>query len=160
MPGFHAEPYIYLPEINHRSVLVAWGAFYFRVRSDGQMKLVDEDDLDHVHPPREDTVGARSAPYGPARVEVFDATGTLVAAAQTQTTNHCWVTGLQPDTEYTYHVIVKNEHWAEGVRWDWSPEGKALVRGGTYTTGFEPIPILWSPPLLSNSRSSATSAWG
>ena len=99
MPEFHAEPYIYLPEINHRSVLVAWGAFYFRVRSDGQMKLVDDDYLDHIHPPREDTVGARSATYGPARVEVFDATGTLVADAQTQTTNHCWVTGLQPDTD-------------------------------------------------------------
>jgi tartrate-resistant acid phosphatase type 5 len=140
MPEFHAEPYIYLPEINHRSVLVAWGAFYFRVKSDGQMKLVDEDDLDHVHPPRKDTVGARSASYGPARVEIADSSGALVTAGQTETANHCWITGLQPDTEYSYRVIVKNQQWAEGVRWDWSPEQKALIRGGTYTNRFRTNP--------------------
>ena len=25
MPEFHAEPYIYLPTVTHRSALVAWG---------------------------------------------------------------------------------------------------------------------------------------
>ena len=67
MPEFHSEPYVYLPAISHKSVLVAWGAFYFRVNSSGQMKLVDDDELRHVHPPRKDTIGARSAPYGPVR---------------------------------------------------------------------------------------------
>ena len=62
MPEFHAEPYICLPAISHKSALVAWGAFYFRVKTDGEMKLVKSEDLKHVHPPREDTIGAKSAP--------------------------------------------------------------------------------------------------
>ena len=65
MPEFHAEPYIYLPAVTHSSALVAWGAFYFKVTSQGRMKLVRPQDLEHVHPPRKDTIGARSAPYGP-----------------------------------------------------------------------------------------------
>ena len=140
MPEFHAEPYLYLPAISHKSVLVAWGAFYFRVKSGGEMKLVDPEDLDHVHPPRKDTIGARSAPYGPARVEVRDAQGLTVAVAQTDTTNHCWVTGLRPDTEYSYRVVVKGEEWAQGVRWDWSPANNGLVKGGTYDNRFRTSP--------------------
>jgi hypothetical protein len=112
VPEFHAEPYIYLPAISHKSVLVAWGAFYFRASSDGEMKLVDDRDLEHVHPPRRNTTGERSAPYGPARVQVFDASGTEVATKQTEGKNHCWVTDLRPDTEYSYRVNVKGEEWA------------------------------------------------
>ncbi|HEY7501040.1 MAG TPA: metallophosphoesterase [Vicinamibacterales bacterium] len=145
MPEYHAEPYIYLPQVNHSSVLVAWGAFYFRVRSGGRMKLVDEDDLDHIHPPRKDTIGAQSAPYGPARVEVFDGSGALVTAASTHETNHCWVTDLAPDTAYTYRLIVKDELWADGQRWDWSPEHKALVPGRTYVNAFKTNPHPRSP---------------
>ena len=100
MPEFHAEPYIYLPAISHKSALVAWGAFYFKVKTDGGMKLVKSEDLKHVHPPREDTIGAKSAPYGPARIEVRNGAGATVAVAFTDVTNHCWVTGLEPDTEY------------------------------------------------------------
>jgi len=140
VPEFHAEPYIYLPAISHKSVLVAWGAFYFRVNSSGELKLVDDSDLKHVHPPRRDTIGARSAPYGPARVEVFDASGAGVAVSRTEGTNHCWVTGLQPDTEYSYRVVVKDEEWAEGVRWDWSPAKKALVKAGRYDNRFRTNP--------------------
>ena len=70
MPEFHAEPYLYLPAVSHKSVLIAWGAFYFRTSSRGQWKIVDDDDLKYVHPPRKDSIGAQSAPYGPARVEV------------------------------------------------------------------------------------------
>ena len=58
--------------MTHKSALIAWGAFYFRVTSRGASKLVDDDDLKYVHPPRKDSIGARSAPYGPARVEVSD----------------------------------------------------------------------------------------
>lgn len=140
MPEFHAEPYIYLPAISHKSVLVAWGAFYFRVSSDDEMKLVDDRDLKHIHPPRRDTIGARSAPYGPARVQVFDAAGTEVATAQTEGTNHCWVTNLQPDTDYSYRVTVKGEQWAEGVRWDWSAAKKSLVKAGRYDNRFRTNP--------------------
>ena len=140
MPEFHAEPYIYLPAISHKSALVAWGAFYFRVKTDGGMKLVKSEDLKHVHPPREDTIGAKSAPYGPARIEVRNAAGTTVAVAFTDVTNHCWVTGLEPDTEYSYTVTVNGEEWAEGERWNWSASTKALVQGGRYDNRFRTNP--------------------
>ena len=38
MPEFHAEPYIYLPAVTHKSVLVAWGAFYFRTNEPRQVE--------------------------------------------------------------------------------------------------------------------------
>ncbi len=145
MPEFHSEPYIYLPELTHRTALVAWGAFYFRTTSRGKWKLVDDDELKYVHPPRKDSIGAQSAPYGPARVEVYDAAGKTVACAKTEVANHCWLSGLQPDTEYTYKVFVKGEEWASGERWDWSPKDKALVRaGGKYDNCFRtnPDPLL------------------
>jgi tartrate-resistant acid phosphatase type 5 len=135
MPEFHAEPYLYLATVTHKAALIAWGGFYFRVRSraDGdEWKLVDDSDLDHVHPPRRETIGARSEPYGKARVEVFDASGTLVSFAETLNTNHVWVTGLAADTEYTYRVLVNGEDWAAGERRDWSvSEGVQ----GLYKTG-------------------------
>ena len=78
VPEFHAEPYVYLAGLSHKSALIAWGAFYFKARSDGRAKLVDDEDLQWVHPPRCESIGRRSAPYGPARVEVRDASGALV----------------------------------------------------------------------------------
>jgi tartrate-resistant acid phosphatase type 5 len=141
MPDFHAEPYIYLPAVTHKSALVAWGAFYFRVTNRGRSKLVDDSDLKYVHPPRKDSIGARSAPYGPARVDVYDMDGRLAATARTEATNHCWVAGLAPDTEYTYQVFVKNDQWAKGERWDWSVPEQALVQqGGVYDNRFRTHP--------------------
>lgn len=146
MPEFHSEPYIYLPAVSHKSALIAWGAFYFRTNSRGKWKIVDDDGLKYVHPPRKDSIGAQSAPYGPARVEVFDASGKLVACAATQVANHCWVSNLQPDTEYTYKVLVKGEEWASGERWDWSSKEHALVQaGGRYDNRFRTNPDPLSP---------------
>lgn len=137
MPEFHAEPYIYLPAVSHKSALIAWGAFYFRTNSRGKWKIVDDDDLKYVDPPRKDSIGAQSAPYGPARVEIYDASGKTVSCAKTEVANHCWVAGLQPDTEYTYKVFVKGEEWASGERWDWSAKDSALVQsGGVYDNRF------------------------
>jgi hypothetical protein len=141
MPEFHAEPYIYLPAVTHKSALIAWGAFYFRVTSRGAAKLVDDQDLKYVHPPRKDSIGACSAPYGPARVEVLDPGGAVVATAKTEATNHCWVAGLRPDTEYTYRVFVKDAEWAAGERWDWSTAQQALVQtGARYDNRFRTHP--------------------
>lgn len=133
MPEFHAEPYLYLASLTHKSALIAWGGFYFRVRgSDGDWKLVDDSDLKHVHPARRETIGARSEPFGEARVEVFDESGALVAFAETCTTNHAWITGLAPDTGYRYRVIVNGEEWAAGERRDWAAGdvGQGLVKSG------------------------------
>ena len=109
-------------------------------------KLVDDEDLKYVHPPRKDSIGAQSAPYGPARVEVSDASGKVVSSATTEVANHCWLTGLEPDTEYTYKVFVKGQEWASGERWDWSAKESALVQsGGTYDNRFRTNPDATRP---------------
>ena len=149
MPEFHAEPYLHLAGLTHNSALITWGAFYFRTRSQKSWKLVDDDDLRYVHPPRKESIGARSAPYGPARVNVYDAGGVLAATAFTETTNFCWVTGLAPDTPYRYEVLVKQETWGQGERWDWSPgsEQGLVQRGGRYLNQFRthPDPLAEAP---------------
>ena len=141
MPEFHAEPFVYLAGLSHKTALIAWGAFYFRARSDGRAKLVDDEDLQWVHPPRCESIGCRSSPYGPARVEVRDPSGALVADVLTNTCNHCAVAGLTPDTRYTYSVTVKHEEWGSGVRWDWDPAVQGLVqRDRVYRNEFRTLP--------------------
>ena len=57
----HFEPYVYLAGLTHKSALIAWGGFYFKVaREAGGWRLMDDEELDHVHPPRSQTIGARS----------------------------------------------------------------------------------------------------
>ena len=142
MPEFHAEPYLHLAGVTPTSALIAWGAFYFKTRSHHEWKLVEDRDLRFVHPPRRESIGARSAPYGAARVNVFTMDGTLAATASTETTNFCWVNGLTPDTRYRYEVTVNDETWAKGERWDWAPgETQGLVqRGGRYVNEFRTDP--------------------
>lgn len=146
MPEFHSEPYVYLAGLSHKTALIAWGAFYFKARSDGLAKLVDDEDLQWVHPPRCESIGCKSAPYGPARVEVRDETGALVAEALTNTCNHCAVSGLKPNTRYTYTVTVKHEVWGQGVRWDWDPAIQGLVqRERLYRNEFRTLPDPQTP---------------
>jgi tartrate-resistant acid phosphatase type 5 len=142
VPEFHAEPYLQLAGLSHSSALVGWGAFYFRTRSRGGWKLVDDRDLRHLHPPRCESIGARSAPYGPARVNAYETDGTLAATGFTETTNFCRLTGLRPDTSYRYEVIVNDEPWAAGERWDWSPgDTQGFVQqGGQYRNEFRTHP--------------------
>jgi hypothetical protein len=142
MPEFHAEPYLHLAGLTHQSALIAWGAFYFKTRTQKQWKLVDDRDLRYVHPPRQESIGARSASYGPARVNVYDQSGALSATAATDTTNFCWVNGLTADTTYRYEVIVNDEHWGQGERWDWEPgESQGLIQnGGLYKNQFRTFP--------------------
>jgi len=149
MPEFHAEPFLSLAGLTHKSALISWGGFYFRVRrSDDEFKLVDDSDLKHVYPPRHETIGARSEPYGDARVEVFDKSGKLVASAATSDKNYCWVPGLEPDTEYTYRVIVNDEEWGAGERRDWiaGDKNKGLKQiGNSYKNHFRTHPDPTSP---------------
>jgi len=142
VPEFHAEPYVHLAGLSHKSALITWGAFYFQTRTRDEWKLVDDRDLRHVHPPRRESIGARSDPYGPARVNVYDMNGALAATSFTETTNFCWIAGLASDTRYRYEVIVKDDTWAEGERWDWTPgTTQGLVqRGGRYVNEFRTHP--------------------
>jgi tartrate-resistant acid phosphatase type 5 len=116
----HFEPYLYLAGLTHRSALIAWGGFYFKVaRTEGEWKLIDDGDLDSVHPPRRASIGANSYPYGRAHVEVRDEAGNLAGTGDTSTANHVFVPDLQPDRVYTYRVFVDGREWAAGPRRDW-----------------------------------------
>src|SRR5262245_13735158 len=120
MPLFHSEPYLQVAGLSHKSALIAWGAFFFRLKNkeNSQIReLVDDSDLRRVNPPRDETVGARSESYGAARVRVYRETDPQAAltfdptrggpkpyreppvaevqVAETAGT-YCWVTGLEP----------------------------------------------------------------
>jgi hypothetical protein len=148
VPEFHAEPYLHLAGLTHTSALITWGAFYFKTRSQGGWKIVEDHDLQYVHPPRRESIGARSAPYGPARVNVFGADGALAATGFASTANFCWVTGLEPDTRYRYEVTVNDATWGEGERWDWVPGARqGLVQNrGRYRNEFRTHPDPDRPP--------------
>jgi tartrate-resistant acid phosphatase type 5 len=144
MPDFYAEPYVHLAGLTHKSALVAWGAFYFRVKGKtGEMRLVDDDSLKHVHPPRRQSIGAASEPYTDhAVVNVRDKTGKVISEVADHA-NHCWVTGLMPDTEYTYDVLVNGEEWARGERREWQSDGThqgLLPQGRRYDNKFRTFP--------------------
>jgi tartrate-resistant acid phosphatase type 5 len=116
----HFEPYLHLAGLTHKSALIAWGGFYFKVaREEREWKLIDDGDLDTVHPPRKSSIGASSFPYGPARVEVSDEERRVVAIGETGTANHVWVAGLEADRVYSYRVFVNGHEWAGGPRRDW-----------------------------------------
>jgi hypothetical protein len=150
VPEFHAEPYLHLAGLTPTSALITWGAFYFKTRSHHEWKLVDDRDLKFVHPPRRESIGARSAPYGSARVNVYTDDDRLAATSSTETTNFSWINGLTPDTRYRYEVIVNGEVWGKDERWDWAPgETQGLVqRGGQYANRFRTDP----DPLVAPSR--------
>jgi tartrate-resistant acid phosphatase type 5 len=142
VPEFHAEPYLHLAGLSHTSALITWGAFYFKTRTKQTWKIVEDHDLRYVHPPRRESIGARSDPYGRARVNVYDMAGALVGTAFTETTNFCWITCLEPDTRYRYEVTVNEELWGDGERWDWSPGATQGLeqRGGHYVNEFRTHP--------------------
>jgi hypothetical protein len=142
----HFEPYVYLAGLTHKSALVAWGGFYFKVaRETADWKLVDDSDLDNVHPPRRSSIGSKSDPYGAARVDVLDERGAIAVSGETRTANHLWLAGLEPDREYTYRVFVNGHEWAGGPRRDWrvgtGPAEQGLVESGrSYENRFRTHP--------------------
>jgi tartrate-resistant acid phosphatase type 5 len=145
VPDFdvHFEEFLQLAGLGHDKALISWGGFYFR-RGDspyGEWRVVDDEELRAVAPsPRTETIGASSEPFGAATVEV-ERDGRVVATAETGERNHAWVTGLEPDTEYRYRVLVDGRPWAEGELHDWNVERATLVRaGGRYDNRFRTFP--------------------
>ena len=50
--SIHREEYLYLADLTDNRALIAWGAFYFKVKGDpdnGKWKLIDDDDLDDLN---------------------------------------------------------------------------------------------------------------
>ena len=125
MTATHFEPFVHLADLTHEHALVAWGGFFFDLpgRHGSAATIVEDDHLGRVagHDGRVESIGARSAPYGRAQVEVLDAaTGEVVAGAATEERNHVWVEGLEPDTEYRYRIRVDGRPWAEDALYDWA----------------------------------------
>ena len=156
----HFEQYLYLAEVTDRSALFTWGGFFFWISGqhplDGQdWKLVDDDDLKKIFPPRRNTIGAGSEAHDRgkgARVEVRDAAnGNLVAEGKAAGGNHCWVSGLAPNTEYTYKVFVAGKEWGAGELRDWAVDGafKGLRKSGRrYDNRFWTRPAVDAPTNL------------
>ena len=115
MPDYYSEPFLNLAGLTHKSALIAWGAFYFRVKNnESDFKLVDDDDLNHVHPPRHQTVGARSEPYGKAKVEVMNLAGNVVASAFTR--NSQPLLGVRPRGRYRIYLSRDRQRRRVGQR--------------------------------------------
>jgi tartrate-resistant acid phosphatase type 5 len=106
---------------------VSWGGFWLDRDASGGCRVVDDEDLDDPQRRRRGTIGAQAPSYGPAEVEVLGAGGVVVARTAADSRNWAWVEGLEPDTEYRYRVMLDGRPWADGPRWDWSPD----TRDGT-----------------------------
>lgn len=153
MPELRKEPFIHLVDLSHNRVLIAWGAFWFtREGRTARWEIVDDEQLPTLVG-RRTCIGTGAEPFGTATVRVLHADGKL--AAQTSTTDHTWVwvTGLEPDTEYRYEVVIDGEPWAAGERWDWIPSprgGYDLAPSGRgYDLRFHtwPDPEVETPPV-------------
>ncbi len=138
----HFEPFLHLADLSAEDALIAWGGFWFHRESAGaQWHIVDDEELSEAAgEPRTESIGARSEPFGHAVVEI-ERHGEVVARVESADHNWVRVSGLEPDTEYRYRVLVDGEPWAEGERWDWDIEQATLVQAGrTYDNGFRTFP--------------------
>jgi tartrate-resistant acid phosphatase type 5 len=125
----YEEEYAYLADLTDTAVLISWGKFFFA----STMELVPDRKihlLDGQHG-RHTSIGANCESYGPVAVEVRDASGTVVRTVNVADDTFTWVTGLTPDTEYTYRVIADPDGtrrvWADGHLFDYDPAIKELV---------------------------------
>jgi hypothetical protein len=123
--GIHAEPFVHLVDLTHERVLVAWGAFFFERTPHERWEIVDDDELlEKVG--RRTCIGTGAEPFGRGTVQVLSKAGDVVAEASTDERAWVWVEGLEPDTDYTYRVLVDGREWAADELWDWVP----TARGG------------------------------
>jgi tartrate-resistant acid phosphatase type 5 len=150
VPSFdvHFEEFLHLAGLGHDEALIAWGGFYFR-RGDspyGEWRIVDDQELAAVSSgPRTETIGAGSEPFGHATVEATR-DGRVVARAETAEHNHVRLTGLEPDIEYRYRVVVDGRPWGERELLDWSVERATLVPAGRrYDNRFRTFPSVETP---------------
>jgi hypothetical protein len=144
VPGaeVHFEPFLHLADLSAEEALIAWGGFWFRrASSDEGWHIVDDEELTEVTgEPRTESIGAQSEPFGHAVVEV-EHDGEVVARVESADHNFVRVTDLEPDTEYSYRVLVDGEPWGDGERCDWDIDRATLVRAGrSYDNRFRTFP--------------------
>ena len=149
----HSEPFVHLVDLSHDRALIAWGAFCFtRSHTNERWEIVDDEQLPEIAD-RHTCIGSSAEPFGQAVVEVMDAAGTVAARAETGEHTWVWLDGLQPNTDYTYRILIDGQQWAAGERWDWRPNirgGYDLAPGGrSYDLRFRtwPAPDDETPPL-------------
>lgn len=145
-PEVHHEPFVHLVDVSHERALIAWGAFCFtREDAGARWDIVDDEQLFDVAG-RRTCIGSSAEAFGSANVQVVDADGGLVAEAQTSERSWVWVTGLEPDTEYAYRIVVDGQSWAAGECWDWAPSARGgydlAPAGRRYDLRFR----TWPPP--------------
>jgi len=144
-PDHYEEEYVYLADLTDTAALISWGKFFFA----STMELVPDKKLhllDGQHG-RHTSIGANCEAYGDVDVEVRDAAGAVVQTLRVVNDTFTWVTGLTPDTEYTYRVIADptgaRRVWADGHLWSYDPRIKELVETTrTYTCRFRTFPAL------------------
>jgi predicted phosphodiesterase len=148
----HREEYLYLPALTHDAVIIAWGAFFFKVKEeDGreEWEKVDDEGLPKHAAGRKQCIGELSEPYAPrATVTIVESGGEAEHQVEVEAANHAVAHGLKPDTEYTYRVVVhendgQEREWAAGSLRDWDLLGeKGLMRerGGKYENRFRTFP--------------------
>jgi tartrate-resistant acid phosphatase type 5 len=151
-PEVRSEQFVQLADLTHDRALVAWGAFCFTRDGDDRWQIVDDQRL-HELVGRRTCIGSRAEPFGAATVEVYDGDGVLVRTATTRDTTWVWVEGLEPDTDYTYRVLVDGKEWAAGECWDWAPSDRGgydlAPAGRRYDLRFRtwPGPDAETPPV-------------
>lgn len=121
----HREPFVHLVDVAHDRALVAWGAFFFEREGEGRWEIIDDQRL-HETVGRRTCIGTSAETFGETTVQVLTEDGEVAAEASTSERTWLWVEGLEPDTVYSYRVVVAGEEWAAGELWDWVPS----ERGG------------------------------
>ena len=143
-PDHYEEEYVYLADLTEDAALISWGRFFFA----STMELVPDKKLyllDGQHG-RHTSIGANCEPYGVVDVEVLHE-GAVVRTVRVTEDTFVWVTGLTPDTEYTYRVIADpggvRRAWAEGDLYSYDRTVKELVKTTrTYGCRFRTFPAL------------------
>jgi hypothetical protein len=141
----YEEEYVYLADLTDTAVLISWGKFFFA----STMELVPDrriHRLDGQHG-RHTSIGANCEPYDPVDVEVRDMSGTVVRTVRVVNDTFTWVTGLTPNTEYTYRVVAdrdgSRQTWGDGELWEYRPDIKELVKTERrYNCRFKTFPPL------------------
>lgn len=134
------EEYLYIADLTHDAVLIAWGKFFF----DSKMKLVKDKKIHMLEGQhgRHTSIGANCESYGIVTVEVLDAAGASVQKVVTDKT-YTWVSGLSADTEYTYRITVQGDGhiWGAGALWRYDSSRKELFETPmTYNCRFRTFP--------------------